>query len=722
MMDAQRGRNFYHLNCDGRWPDFDHRGLEIRPDGAWQLASVPLLLSNPPDAVAMAPAPDGPAGLAVGPEGTVYFSRPEEHAVWRIDGCDSALRPLPCLGGEGSLPTQLHHPRGLLFHPVRQALFVADSGNHRLQVLDPDTFQLLDVWGQPDLTGDPAPDSAAGRFNEPRSLAADADGNVYVVDHGNARVQKFDLRGRVDPEFWQRAQAGTDWDRPVAVAAAGRADKTRVFVLDAPRQRVVVLTGDGRHLTHFGAPHLEAPLALAVTDEAIYVGDNGRRRVLQFNRDATFTYVGPAHGYEGPVASLTVDSAGHLWVHPGGDAAPVPLAIGQAYVKSGVFWGGPFGSGARPVTWHRLKAIGPALPEDSHVQLFVYTSDDNSAAPPEPNAQAAQPFAHGGWEPLPPDVLDGLVMAPPARYLWVGAHLTGEGRQSPLIQQMRVDYDHVTYRQHLPAIFGKDPVQRELLDQLLSLFESFYGDVEEVIAHLSRYFDTEAVPTEWLPWLAGWLALDLDENWSAEQQRAAIASAMAMYDRRGTAAGLRAALRLFAGVDAHVVEPIAHAGWWALPSDESATDVEAQNSLLGVTTRLVPAEADGAVLSGTATLDQSHLITQADFGAPLFENLAHRFNVQVYRGQLRETGKLAKVRSVIEAEKPAHTVYHLCVIEPRLCIGFQARIGIDTIVGGPMPATELGERCGAAKERVLADGHAVRPGEERRIGISSQIG
>jgi hypothetical protein len=45
------------------------------------------------------------------------------------------------------------------------------------------------------------------------------------------------------------------------------------------------------------------------------------------------------------------------------------------------------------------------------------------------------------------------------------------------------------------------------------------------------------------------------------------------------------------------------------------------------------------------------------------------------------------VRAVIEREKPAHTTYHLCVIEPRMRVGAQARLGIDTIVSqGPPPA------------------------------------
>jgi hypothetical protein len=94
---------------------------------------------------------------------------------------------------------------------------------------------------------------------------------------------------------------------------------------------------------------------------------------------------------------------------------------------------------------------------------------------------------------------------------------------------------------------------------------------------------------------------------------------------------------------------------------------------------LAPAHPQGAVLGSTATLDQSHLITNEEFGAPLFEDVAHQFSVQVYRSQLQCEQTLPKVHAVIEAEKPAHTSYHLCIIEPRLRVDFQARLGIDKI-------------------------------------------
>ncbi len=239
-----------------------------------------------------------------------------------------------------------------------------------------------------------------------------------------------------------------------------------------------------------------------------------------------------------------------------------------------------------------------------------------------------------------------------------------------------------SYLKFLPALFQKNSAQRDLLERFLSLHESVLGGLEKSVSDLPLLFDPNTVPDgedfpSWLSWLASWLAFDLNDNWSLAETRAHLAAAFELYGKRGTVEGLRRYLKLYAGVEAHIEEPGLATHLWSL----------GETSTLGFTTMLAPAHPRGAVVGASATLGQSHLTRGEDFGAPLFEDLAHRFWVKVYCAELARPGALDDVRTVIEREKPAHTNYHLCVLQPRMRVGVQAQVGIDTIIAkGPRPA------------------------------------
>jgi len=62
-------------------------------------------------------------------------------------------------------------------------VYVADSGNDRVQAFDPQG-RFLAQWG--------ADGSDPGEFSDPTGLAVDAGGSLYVADTGNNRVERFD--------------------------------------------------------------------------------------------------------------------------------------------------------------------------------------------------------------------------------------------------------------------------------------------------------------------------------------------------------------------------------------------------------------------------------------------------------------------------------------------------------------------------------------------------
>jgi phage tail-like protein len=371
-----------------------------------------------------------------------------------------------------------------------------------------------------------------------------------------------------------------------------------------------------------------------------------------------------------------------------------------AFVEHAVFRAGPYETLSGNTGWYRLQAFADTFRAGTHAQLFTLTSASSNPSTAPYNPAADEPFAEPDWQPIARDQLDGLVSSGPARYLWIGGLVQSDGKSSPAIRQMRVTYGRDTYLTFLPSIYARDDEHRDFLERLLSLHESVLGGLEGAIETLPRLFDPFATPSgahpSWLSWLAGWLAFEPSDRWTDAQARENLSKAFELYGLRGTVEGLRRYLKLYANVEARIEEPARYATQWAL----------GETSTLGFTTVLAPGPAQGAVVGMSATLDQSHLTAAGDFGGALFEDVAHRFCVHIYCAELRHPGVLDAARAVLEREKPAHTEYHLCVIEPRMRVGAQARIGIDAVVAQGPPAMQLGTALGLsalAAEPVLCE-------------------
>jgi phage tail-like protein len=312
----------------------------------------------------------------------------------------------------------------------------------------------------------------------------------------------------------------------------------------------------------------------------------------------------------------------------------------------------------------------------------------------------------------------------PPRYLWVCGVFSSDGRSTPQVQQMRVEYERPSWLRYLPAIYtpkdtdalgNRDPtiVQRSHIYRSLSLFQSMLDEQESHMEELPRLFDPLAAPAEWLDWLAGWLAFDLDETWSEDKRRQALKQAFALQGMRGTAEGLCAMILLYTGAKARIIEPARRAHLWSL----------GETSTLGFTTMLVPAQAQGAVLATTADLNSSHLLAAEDYGAPLFTDLAHHFCVQVYAVDISGEAALQRLKRVVEREKPAHTTCCVQVIEAEMRVEAQARLGVDAIVAPPAPEAVFDPEIKLGVESALP--HDQRPnvlGRKSYLGRNAILG
>jgi hypothetical protein len=134
--------------------------------------------------------------------------------------------------------------------------------------------------------------------------------------------------------------------------------------------------------------------------------------------------------------------------------------------------------------------------------------------------------------------------------------------------------------------------------------------------------------------------------------------------------------------------------------------------------------ATGIVHVGETVVGQSGPLGQSEFGKPLFSETAHLFTVSVPAALLREPGQREMLRTVVEAEKPAHTDFHLCFTEARMRVGFQARIGLDSIIAGPPPPMALaGSRLGLSSYLGTTDedDRTGRVGKHARLGRDTII-
>ena len=211
---------------------------------------------------------------------------PEEPRVDPYAGNTVSLEPLSVINFAGE--TTFNAPRDIAT-AADGSLFVADSRNHRIVHLDAQGLFLNAFGGYGNVMDGDIP---GGLMNEPWGVAVGLDGNVYVADTWNHRIQVFTPDGqflRMWSVFEVNGLPDGFWGpRGIAVDQTGR-----VFVTDTGKQRVVVFDANGTYLTQFGSLGLEAgnldePVGIEVgLDGKIYIADTWNYRVQVFEPDPT---------------------------------------------------------------------------------------------------------------------------------------------------------------------------------------------------------------------------------------------------------------------------------------------------------------------------------------------------------------------------------------------------------------------------------------------------
>jgi phage tail-like protein len=648
------------------------------PDGA--LAPEPLPgVASPllPMTGSTGCGPSCPSALAVERCGRLLVADSARHRIERVDPARGTSEPIAAVGGPGDAVRRFREPKGVA---VTRAggIAVADTGNHRLQVFTRPPYAVRFVRGAIDGLGRPAPGDGPGEFRWPWAVAVGPCGSIHVVDRGNHRVQVFAPNGRwlrafgsdilADPT---RLAIGPDGIVAIVDGLVGTPGRTSALYLFPPG-------GEGPHLCEIDVPN---PRSVVFGGGRFYVGDAvGLIHVFDPAPTAPCGYSKIGEGVTGLAAAivdLVWDATVGLAAIVRGDDGTISLQKvdpAGGCVTQGTLATSRLDSGIDHCHWHRV-AFTASLPTGAGLTAEAVVSNDPTFDPTTLPDTSWNLWNLTGDDP---DLLLPSGDAGTGQYLWLRLTLRSDGEHLPTLTRVKVYYPRNSYLQYLPAVYQEDDESRMFLERFLSIFQTDFDGFDSLLDTLwMRMLDPASADAKFLPWLAAWLALTTDPTWDDATLRAMIKGAFAYYQKRGTVAGLEQAVSSYGGV-----------AWGKVVEHYRLR-------------RLTMLSA-GVPLDGTARLWSADIFRRlrvgrysevgrfrlADTPEPAVEPLywgANRFSVFFPANPVSMDATKARVAAVVEREKPAHTLATLCPVFPRLRVGVQATLGVDSVVGGISP-------------------------------------
>ena len=244
-----------------------------------------------------------PDGLGVANDGTVWVADRDNNRLERFT-YNGRFLPFPRFRHQhrSLAPGRFNVPYDIAPDALGD-LYVADTHNDRIQEFSP-TGKLIRKWGRRG--------SGAGEFWDPRGIAIDPFGNVWVADHENKRVQKFTYDGRFLGKFGAHGADGTlgwgpgEFNSPRGLSSDAEGN---IYVADDANHRIQKLNNDGVTVAMFGDPNLQRghadgqfdlPYGTAVDAFGhLWVADTGNSRLVEMTTDGVWLAKFGAHGGDG---------------------------------------------------------------------------------------------------------------------------------------------------------------------------------------------------------------------------------------------------------------------------------------------------------------------------------------------------------------------------------------------------------------------------------------
>ncbi len=256
-------------------------------------------------------------GVAVAPDDTVYVS---DNTNDKIVHYTKTGTYIDSFGSTGSGNGQFNEPKGLAITAAGD-IFVADSANHRIQKFNSNGVYQSQLATETPGCSSFSPVPSNGTVCYPAGIKIGLNGDIFVADAGNSRVQKFNSSGVYQSQFGTNGSGNGQFNNvtDVAISSTGV-----IYAADQYNHRVQKFNSSGVYQTQFGTYGsgnglFIDPVALEFdSSDYLYVVDRGNDRVQKFNTTNTFLAefgsAGSGNGQFNEANGIAIDSDDDVYV------------------------------------------------------------------------------------------------------------------------------------------------------------------------------------------------------------------------------------------------------------------------------------------------------------------------------------------------------------------------------------------------------------------------
>lgn len=234
-------------------------------------------------------------GAAVDSVGNVYISDTFNHRIQKFDSNGNLLAKWGGNSGGGgpsaygSYYWQFIAPKQVWYDKKYDDIYIADTGNNRIQVFTPGGTWLMN-FGYFDLL-------------LPMGVCTTSDGNIYVSDTGHNRIVKYNAFGYYMNSFGSEGMGDGQFRGPSYIAADAQ---DNIYVADRTNNRVEKFDKYGNFITKWGTNggvpkedplenwgeadgDLFLPIGIIVDKENnVWVSDSSNNRIQKFTNNGVF--------------------------------------------------------------------------------------------------------------------------------------------------------------------------------------------------------------------------------------------------------------------------------------------------------------------------------------------------------------------------------------------------------------------------------------------------